>query len=236
MSPLADLRPRLPPTADRPELAARMLSTGRVLLPGVLPMDAVDELDRLLMDLAAAADPADGKTVVLDAHGRVGSVHGLDRHSEEVFDLARHPDLRQLAVDLLGRRVAPFLTETYQHPASAAARPPHQDQAFRQEHFDDEVAVGFWIPLTPITADDAPPEFARPCPQPYDLLPHRELGDRVFDEKELRADPSELYDAVLAEPGDLLAYHAYAIWRVRPGQPGRPRRVFTSHYRTSPER
>jgi hypothetical protein len=201
----------------------------------------------LRAEFAAAADLARGIEPASLATGEGGEVlwmGGLDRFSELVFDLARHESLLVLVTALLGRGALPFRADFLADAGARSTIPPHQDQAGFQEHFDDELAVTLWCPLTGPPA--APLEYGVPAPAPGSLLPHRPypIGVERF-RHQLVSDPSTSYEPVEVGPGDILVHHACAVYRGAgvaggaasgEGSPPPGGLVLALNYRTSPFR
>jgi hypothetical protein len=237
--------PRLLPTAAAAADATdRLMSKGWVLLPAALPSPLVVALQAEFTRVADRARESAPASLATGENAEVLWVGGLDRHSELVFDLARHERLLVTVSALLGRGVLPFRADFLAGAGSRSMIPSHQDQAGFQEHFDDELAVTLWCPLT------GPPvaslEYGVPAPTPGSLLLHRPHPAGVDRFRHhLVSDPSKSYELVQVSPGDILVHHAYAVYRgadasgaATGGENGPPLggTVLLLSYRTSPFR
>lgn len=192
-----------------------------------------DEADRLSRELFGHAE---GTVISRDTDGRVLSMHYLDRHSDLLFDLTRLPELHHVAEVLLESRCVPFLTEYFAKPATQSqATPPHQDQIFYRDHFDDEVAITFWIALTDVTEADGVLQYGTPQPKPGELLKHRvsdvqNFGAELVDESEFT------FLSAPVPAGGAVVHHSYAVHRSGPMSGTAPRAAFALNFRRSPYR
>lgn len=215
------------------------MSEGHSVFRGVLPDALVAALRAEFFQVADRARKTDPASLATDECGKVMSIGGLDRLSELIFDLARHEGLLAIVTFLLGRGVLPFRIEYVAGVSERLAIPAHQDQAVFETHFDDELAVTLWCPLT--RPWGAPLEYGTPAPPlvaaPGALLPHRPYPTRVerFSHR-LVSDPSTRFQPVDVAPGDILIHHAYAIYRSVADGRNRDQLALTINYRTSPFR
>jgi len=192
-----------------------------------------DEAVRLSTGLAGHPE---GTSISRDAHGRVLSMHYLDRHSDLLFDLTRLTPLADLAETLLESRCVPFLTEYFAKPAvRSEATPPHQDQIFYQDHFGDELAVTFWIALTDVTADDGVLQYAVPQPKLGEMLKHRVSDVQNFG-AELVDDAGLTFVSAPVPAGGVVVHHSYAVHRSDEMRGTSPRSAFALNFRRSPHR
>jgi hypothetical protein len=191
------------------------------------------EADRLTKALVHGSD---GMVVATDPNGAVLSVRHLDRSSDLLFDLIRLPDLMEAAEALLEARCVPFLTEYFAKPSWAAERTPaHQDQIFYRDHFGDELAVTFWIPLASVGLDDGVLEYAVPQPPGMSLLRHRVSAVQNFD-AELVSDATLLFRPAPVPAGGVVVHHSFAVHRSGSVTAGSHRTAFALNYRRSPYR
>ena len=190
------------------------------------------EGDRLAASLVHGQD---GTVVARDQDDDVLSMHHLDRHSDLLFDLIRLPRLVAAAEAVLESRCVPFLTEYFAKPGCTAERTPaHQDQIFYRDHFGDEVAITFWIPLAAVSIGDGVLEYAAPQPSTMTLLRHRESAVQNFGAELVAADEFGFRPAPVPRGGAVL-HHSFAVHRSGPVT--RPnRRAFALNYRRSPYR
>lgn len=236
MSPRSNREFYLPAGPELEGAAEQLYREGFVLLKQVLPVALIKELQDEL-ELVSGAVAEDSRAMIsFDADDEVLSLHGLDKYSEMVFDVTREPALIGLAEGLLRQPAIPFLTEYFAKPsAGAAATPPHQDQVFYNSHFDDELAITFWCPLTEVTLDDAPLEYGRPATDLWNLLPHGASSAPNFS-RELAEGFPPSYVPVPASPGDIVVHHAFAVHRTRVKSGEGPRQAFAMNFRSSPVR
>lgn len=157
--------------------------------------------------------------------GEAFTLRRLDAYSEYIFDLARSVHLKDCAEDLLGGPVM-SIRNAYRHaPMHHCMEAPHQDQAFFDAHFQDELAITFWIPAfgsAPLRM-----RFATP-PGPVGLLLAHESVDDIHETARL-TDQSELdMKTVEVSAGECLVHHAFAVHQAVP-----PYSAFTFTYRES---
>jgi hypothetical protein len=75
-------------------------------------------------------------------------IRSIDIRSDLIFQLGRNPVLIALAEKFARKRVTPLYVEFFDKPPRCgAATPLHQDHAFYNEHFPDELGITFWIAL-----------------------------------------------------------------------------------------
>lgn len=159
-------------------------------------------------------------------------INSLDAASEILFDFARTDYMMGLAETFLGKRAQPIHIEFFGKPAPGSPpTPPHQDQIFYNDHFDDEPAVTFWCPLEDVSHDSGCLEYGTPYPAGT-LLPHRQ-SDALDFGAQLTDDSSYTYTPVAVSAGDCLVHTAYVVHRSGPMRSSRPRRVLAFNYRGS---
>jgi ectoine hydroxylase-related dioxygenase (phytanoyl-CoA dioxygenase family) len=191
------------------------------------------EGDRLA---AVLVDGQEGTVVARDDNGAVLSMHHLDRHSDLLFDLIRLPVLVKGAEAILESRCVPFLTEYFAKPGHSPQRTPaHQDQIFYRDHFGDELAVTFWIPLDAVGAGDGALEYASPQPPGTTLLRHRESAVQNFGAELVTMD-GFMFRPAPVPCGGALVHHSFAVHRSGPVDRPTRRAAFALNYRRSPYR
>ncbi len=211
----------------------QLWNQGWTLLPDVLPTPLLDVLTNEADRLLATVSTGVGRQSATDDGGGVLVMNGLDARSELLFDLARTEALRGIAEFLLDKAVMPIHIEYFGKPrAGAEPTPPHQDQVFYQDHFNDEPAVTFWCPLQDVTLGLGALEYGSPCPDQGCLLPHRKSATVDFGAELVDATPYTFVPASVPR-GSCLVHHSYVVHRSGPMTDDRPRRVFAFNYRGS---
>jgi ectoine hydroxylase-related dioxygenase (phytanoyl-CoA dioxygenase family) len=158
----------------------------------------------------------------------------IDKESDVLYDLARHPTMIGIASELLGKPAVSLHVEYFAKPPhSLRSTPPHQDHVFYLEHFDDEMALSFWLALDDVTAASGALEYATPCAR--ELLPHIPSSAPDFDFELPDVDGLEFAVAVVPRGGCVL-HHSYVIHRSGGNRTERPRRALVFNYRGSPYR
>lgn len=166
--------------------------------------------------------------------GSFNSVHGLDKYSDFFFDLIRLPRLMNLADQLTQSRTVPFLSEYFDKPERASEpTPEHQDAAFYKEHFEDELALAFWISLNGARKQDGAIEYSETAVEPFNYLPHGVLEDHPnFGRTLLERHPD--FACQEANAGDVLIHHSFTVHRSAAKTSDSSRRALALNYRTSP--
>lgn len=226
------------PTGSALETVRQALNAhGYVHLRQVVPSTLVERLTSELEAAAAVPSPRAAADFLRDARGKVVCGFGVDKYNDFIYDLARRPEVLAFASGLVSSGVIPLKAEYFAKPGpGAAAVPPHQDQAFHNSHFDDEMALALWCPLTPIGLGDSPLEFGRPAVAPWRLLPHLPHDSPGCDLRLSVAAYPEHFIPVPVRPGDLIVYHAYAVHRTAAKAGSAPWKAFVMNFRSSPYR
>ena len=140
---------------------------------------AVSALETEIARLTTMRREARTHGVVLGVDGLPMVMNRIDRDSDLLFDLHRHPALLIVATTLLQDSVVPLHVEYFaKRGESNAATPPHQDAWFYREHFS-EMALAIWLPLDDVGPSSGALEYA--LPSPMVLLPHGRTDARDFD-------------------------------------------------------
>lgn len=219
------------------DIRSALFRSGHAVLDNFVSADLVlalrDEGVRLTRTLTHGVE---GAVVATAADGAVLSMHHLDRSSDLLFDLIRLPELVDAADALLQSRCVPFLTEYFAKPGSAAERTPaHQDQIFYRDHFGDELAVTFWIPLAAVDIGDGVLEYAEPQPVEMVLLRHQESAVQNFG-AELVSEKEFLFRPAPVPAGGAVVHHSFSVHRSGPVTTSSHRAAFALNYRRSPYR
>ncbi len=170
--------------------------------------------------------------VVRDDRDNVLVMHNLDKVSELLFDLARSTELMHLAEVFCDKPVVPLHMEYFSKPAlHSSPTPPHQDHAFYREHFDDELAVSFWIALDEVGSTRAPLQFV-PCKE-KSLFPHGKSETKDFEFQLINLPRDNDYVTVPISKGSCIVHHSFTVHRSAPNQSGLSRRALVFNYRGS---
>lgn len=190
----------------------------------------IERLEAEIASLAAHLDAPSLLHLVRDQHGKPLVMGRMDKLSDYLFDLARHPILMRLAESLLQR---PAISLNIQYIAKfAGSGPPtaaHQDQATYQAHFTTEPAITFWIALDDATIENGALEYGQPSPRR--LLDHV-LSDTVAT-YELMSTEGLTFEAAPLPAGGCVVHHALAVRRAGENRTSRPRRAVVFSYRGS---
>jgi len=169
--------------------------------------------------------------VIRNSENYVVVMNRLDKHSDFLYDLARHTVLLRLAEAFIGKPAISLHVEYFAKPSvRSTPTPPHQDHQSYQDHFSDELAVAFWIPFD--TADENSGALQFAAPSPLSLLPHTESTAFDFDFEVAAADARGWRTAV-ARRGSAVVHHSYSIHRADANTSGHERRAIVFNYRGS---
>ena len=208
-----------------------LLLRGFVAFPEFASPYTVDRLtaeaDVLITN--ATADGVYG--VVQDVRGEVLVMNRIDKVSDYLFDLARHPVMMTVAERLLGKPAMSLHVEYFCKPREhSSPTPPHQDHIFYEEHFDDELAISLWIALDDVGPDSGALEYS--TPSPMQLLPHIQSPAIDFDFQLTETTGFSFVQAPVPR-GGCVAHHSYAVHRAGYNQSGVQRRAIAFNYRGS---
>lgn len=206
-------------------------SNGWVVLKNFISDDLINLLDQEAKSLQENIPEGKFPTSVTNEDGKLLVMNSLDNKSEFIFDLCRDKMFIDAAEMLCGKAVVPIHAEMFSKPQPGTPpTPPHQDQIFYEEHFDDEIAITFWCPLDNVSHGDGALEYAKTTENR--LLPHR-LSDSIDFGKEIIDSSGFQFEPVYLEKGDVVIHHAYTIHRSGRIENSRPRRAFAFNFRTS---
>lgn len=158
-------------------------------------------------------------------------IRSIDTPSNLIFDCARHPTFVSLAEFFARKRVTPLYAEYFNKPPrSNLPSPLHQDHAFYNEHFPDELGVTFWIAL-----EDCNPSngcmHVRPQSERI-LHPHRKSQVPGFAYELENQDLKDLV-AVPLKAGDVLLHGSFTPHYCPPNKSRRSRMALAISFRTS---
>lgn len=228
---LAPSSPAAEPNLERAR--SHLWTHGWTVIQQVVPPTVLEalteEVDRLLSSVPLGVR----STSATDDRGQALVMNGLDARSEFLFDLSRTERFLGLAQTLLGKAAIPIHTEYFGKPGRGAEpTPPHQDQVFYENHFDDEPAITIWTPLQDVVDGGGALEYGTPCPPPRDLLPHRKSTSIDFGAELEDASPYA-FVPVPVPRGACLVHHSYVVHRSGATMRDRARHVVAFNYRGS---
>jgi len=203
-------------------------ANGFTVFPRFADVSEVDILTAEIERLAASWTTESLFGCVRDRFGVPVVMNRLDKQSDVLYDLARHPRLTLTAERLLGRAAISLHVEYFANTGTAV--PAHQDHRSYYDHFRDEAAVALWIALDDIQANSGGLEFGRPYHER--LLPHVESSAFHFD-CEVASLEGLTFERVQVERGGCIAHDSYSVHRTQPNTSGRPRRAVVFNYRSS---
>jgi ectoine hydroxylase-related dioxygenase (phytanoyl-CoA dioxygenase family) len=171
---------------------------------------------------------------VMDSEKNVLVMNKIDKVSDFFFDVARSVELQVIAEYVLGKSVMPLLVEYFSKPANSNHQtPPHQDHIFYQDHFDDELAISFWIALDEVTLNNAPLEYIPRST--HSLISHIPSDSIDFDYELLSSEnESSNYVKVPVKRGGCIIHHSYVVHKTNKNTTEFPRRAVVFNYRGSP--
>jgi ectoine hydroxylase-related dioxygenase (phytanoyl-CoA dioxygenase family) len=175
--------------------------------------------------------------VVRDGHGQITVMNNIDKRSDYLYDLARDAEWLDAAARLLGKPAQPLHVEYFAKPAGAARpTPPHQDHQFYVDHFDDELAITFWVALDQVSESNGALRYRVPAEQR--LLSHAPSESPDFDYELTSDEAARSARWLLAEipRGGCVAHHSFAVHAAGSNRTSMPRRAVAFNYRGSPWR
>lgn len=209
-----------------------LLSRGWVILPNFLSSNLVANLIEEAILIKKDLELGIQSNSITDEEGNFLVINSLFSKSEFLFDLSRDKEIMNVSEKLLSKSVIPIHCEYFCKPKLGAyPTPPHQDQIFYQSHFDDEMAITYWCPLTDINLGDGALEYAK-TDNLMELLPHIESNARDFG-MELKDSSEYTFEPVILRKGDCIVHHAYAIHRSGQKTTLPAREAFAFNYRSS---
>jgi hypothetical protein len=187
-----------------------------------------------IQDLTEKALPSSTYGVYRNPHNSILVMNRVDKESDFLYDFVRHQRLIEIASALLGKAAMPLHVEYFSKPTeNSSASPPHQDHIFYQEHFDDELAISFWIALDDVGEKSGALQYASPTTKV--LLPHKPSAAIDFD-FELEDASNFSFQSVPVACGGCIVHHSYAVHRSLQNESKQPRRAIVFNYRGSPYR
>lgn len=209
----------------------RFIERGYAAIPNFISEEGIRQLLEEIEHLAKIHTPESPFMLARNKYGDILVMNRLDKMSDYLFDLARSEKLIDLSTRMIGKAVIPLHVEYFSKPASnSTATPPHQDQIFYNSHFDDELAISFWIALDDVEHDSGALEYATNLPNT--VHPHVKSPSIDFDYELADADTYE-FTRVPIRRGDCIAHSSYAIHKTQVNTSGKIRRAIAFNYRGS---
>lgn len=158
-------------------------------------------------------------------------IRSIDTPSDLFFQLGRDRVLCKIAEEIGQKKVTPMYSEFFSKPPeSESGTPVHQDQAFYEKHFNDELGITFWVALDPCDKSNG-----GMCVRPTEhriLLPHEKSNALGFGYQ--MKDQSKCgFVEIALERGDALLHCAYTPHFCHPNSTAFPRRAVAITFRTS---
>lgn len=205
---------------------------GYSTISNLVTKSCVEELKEEILRLQEVAKPdwLEKNSAKCD-EDRYLVIRSVDTPSDMLFSFARKAELIQIVEEFAGMRVTPLYVEFFDKPPfSNLPTPPHQDHAFYNSHFPDELGVTIWLAL-----DDCDEENGCMMVAPNrerQLLPHRSSPATGFG-LELCDKPQDAMVPICLETGSALVHGSYTIHACNGNNSGRSRRALAFSYRTS---
>lgn len=189
-----------------------------------------DEINKLIKNASSLST----YRLYCNSNGDVVVMNRLDKESDFLYDFIRNQKLIEIASFLLGKYAMPLHAEYFSKPAkSSTPSPPHQDHIFYQDHFEDELAISFWIALDNVSENSGALEYAIPANKI--LLPHKSSTAVDFD-FELKDTKDFAFQKVPVACGGCIVHDSYVVHRSQKNLSNQPRRAVVLNYRGSPYR
>lgn len=205
---------------------------GWVVLYDLLSDKILKKLEEEAIILKKNIEPGVKSSSVTDSDNEVLVMNSLFSKSEFLYDFARDPEFIRISEILLKKASIPIHCEYFCKPnQDAEATPPHQDQIFYNDHFNDELAITFWCPLNNINLGDGALEYAK-IENLMELLPHKQSSSLDFG-MELIEHSHFTFTPVQLNRGDCIVHHAYTIHRSEKKVSNSCREAFAFNYRSS---
>jgi len=158
-------------------------------------------------------------------------IRSIDTPSDLFFEIARDPILLSIAEKYAKKKVTPLYVEYFNKPKFCNDwTPPHQDHAFYQDHFDDELGITFWIAL-----DDCDETNGCMHMKPTNgriLLKHKPANTLGFG-KQLCDEKLQSYTSISLKSGDALIHGSFTPHYCPANKTARSRRAIAVSFRTS---
>lgn len=192
---------------------------------------SVDKIDSLLNELSLIRQSHIDAYASFEENKEIKVLPYIDKVSDFYYDFTRHEVFRLLSEIFLNKKTTPLFCEYFNKPKLFGTfSPPHQDQAYYNDHFSDETALAFWIALDDATIDNGCLHYS--TKHQDSLLPHLISNDVGFSKMLPSEDLSE-YIPVIAKKGDCVIHHGLVPHFSGKNTSNGDRRAVVVNYRTS---
>lgn len=158
-------------------------------------------------------------------------IRSIDTPSDLIFKIGRDSLLFSIAEEIGKKKVTPMYSEYFSKPPKSKCETPvHQDQAFYEKHFNDELGITFWIALTDCDGNNGGMHI-RPN-QDRVLLPHVKSNVLGFGYQMVDQSKDDFIEIRLNK-GDALVHCAYTPHFCHPNKSSKQRRAIAITFRTS---
>lgn len=190
-----------------------------------------NKIDEILNEINKIHPKHLNESAVFEDNGEIKVIPYVDKFSGFLYDFTRHEYFLDLSEIFLNKKTTPLFCEYFNKPKLIGTfSPPHQDQAYYNEHFSDEKAIAFWIAL-----DDSTPEngcLYYSTKKIDNLLPHSTSTEVGFS-KMLTEENLKDYIPIFAKKGDCIIHHSLVPHFSTKNISEQNRRAIVINYRTS---
>lgn len=166
-----------------------------------------------------------------DKNGEYAVIRSIDIPSDLIFKLGRNDTLIHIAEKILNKKVTPMYSEYFNKaPYSDYPTPIHQDQVFYEKHFNDELAITFWIPLDDINRNNGGMNIKSLS---SNILLEHQKSDVLGFGYEMINQEKEGFEEISLNAGDCLIHNAYTLHYCESNKTSSKRRAIAITFRTS---
>lgn len=186
------------------------------------------ELDFLIKNCEPKWLKRNSKTT---ADGSFLVIRSIDTPSDIFFSAGRSQILIDLAEIFARKSVTPLYSEYFNKPPfSNCCTPVHQDHAFYNEHFPDELGVTFWVPLEDCDEENGCMHVA---PSVRGKLFEHVSSNALGFAYEMSDQNTHGFSAIRLRAGDALLHDSYTPHYCPPNRSSRGRPAIAISFRTS---
>lgn len=197
-------------------------------IPNFLNEAAVNEIVR---NLDTIGESHIAKHSAREKDGSVKVISYLDKTSDFFYDFMRHSHFKLITELLLSKKSTPLFCEYFNKiKYYGSFSPPHQDQIYYNEHFNDEVAIAFWISLDDVTDQNG---YLQYFPGNGQSLQKHSQSKEIGFSKQLTSYNLEDYIPIFPKKGDCVIHHSLVPHFSNSNKSNKDRRAIVVNYRTS---
>lgn len=212
-----------------------LFDKGFITIDKFINIGMVNEIRNNIDNLIKASKEEDiGARIYKDCSNNVIVINRIELADLYFYDLARHQSILEYGQELLGKPLVPLSVELFSKPPkSDLITPAHQDQIFYEDHFNDELAITFWIALDDVHEGNGVLEYS--TPKELILLPHRPSESPGFSFELFPDSINKLpqFQKAFVPRGGCVIHHAYAVHRAKGNYTDNVRHALALTYRTS---